>query len=251
MEGDIVMPEILKFADEHECMDVAAKFICKHAVASCEKHGFFTFMLAGGNTPRPLYRLLAKRPYVNDMPWERTHVFWGDERYVPRNHEDSNFKMASEEMLSLVKVGDRQIHRVPVEEPSVEKVASKYEEQMHGFFDAVYSDDEERLADPFPRFDLIILGMGGDGHMASLFPDSPALKEEEKWYAPVVKPSGTPPLPRVTVTIPVINNAACVMFLVTGKEKHELVSKIADGIEGKPPAAQVTPMGSLVWFISE
>ena len=244
------MHEILKFGNVNECMDVAAKFICKHAVASCEDHGFFTFMLAGGNTPRPLYRLLAKRPYVNDMPWERTHVFWGDERYVPADHQDSNFKMASDEMLSLVKIGDRQIHRVPVEESTVEKAAAGYEAKIKQFFEAVYSDDEERLADPFPRFDLIILGMGGDGHMASLFPDSPALKEERKWIAPVVEPSGKPPLPRVTVTIPVINNAVCVMFLVTGQEKHGLVTRIADGVEGKPPAAQVSPMGSLVWFIS-
>jgi len=244
------MHEILKFGDVNECMDVAAKFICKHAVASCEKHGFFTFMLAGGNTPRPLYRLLAKRPYVVDMPWERTHVFWGDERYVPADHPDSNFKMASDEMLSLVRIGDRQIHRIPVEEPTVQKAASRYERHLRSFFEAVYSDDEERLADPFPMFDLIILGMGGDGHMASLFPDSPALKEEKRWISPVVEPSGTPPLPRITITIPVINNAACVMFLVTGQEKHELVSRIADGVEGKPPAAQVSPMGSLVWFIS-
>ena len=244
------MPEIIKFKDVNECMDVAAKFICKHAVASCEKHGLFTFMLAGGNTPRPLYRLLAKRPYASDMPWERTHVFWGDERYVPIDSDESNYKMTNDEMLSIVKLGARQIHRVPVEEPTVEKAAEKYEQEMREFFEAIEADDEERKGDPFPRFDLVILGMGADGHMASLFPESPALKEEERWMAPVKKPGAEPMVPRVTLTIPLINNARCVMFLVTGEEKHDLVSKIADGIEGKPPAAQVSPVGSLVWFIS-
>lgn len=244
------MHEILKFEDERECMDVAAKFICKHAAVSCEHHGFFTLCLAGGNTPRPLYRLLAKRPYNNDMPWERTHVFWGDERCVPKESEDSNFRMAYEEMLSKVRIGDRQIHSVPVEEKNIDRVASKYEARMRDFFRAVYIDDDERISDPFPRFDLLLLGMGGDGHMASLFPESPALKDDKRWVAPVKKPGAEPKVPRVTITIPVINNAACVMFLVTGKEKHELVSRIADGIEGKPPAAQVSPVGTLVWFIS-
>ncbi|MFH1830008.1 MAG: 6-phosphogluconolactonase [Pseudomonadota bacterium] len=244
------MHEVLKFEDVNQCMDVAAKFICKHAVASIEKHGVFTFALAGGNTPRSLYRALAKLPYRNDMPWQKTQVFWGDERYVPNDHPDNNFKMAYEEMLSGLSLDEHQIHRVPVEEPTVEKAADAYEKDLRQFFDRMAGEDEERRNDPFPRFDLILLGMGADGHIASLFPESPALKEKKKWVAVEKKPGAPPHVPRITLTVPVINNAACVTFLVTGKEKHELVSRIADGIEGAPPAAQISPVGSLVWFIS-
>ncbi len=244
------MHEVLKFDDVNQCMDVAAKFICKHAVASVEKHGVFTFALSGGNTPRPLYRVLSKLPYRNDMPWNRTHVFWGDERYVPIDHPDSNFKMADEEMLVGLSLDEHQIHRVPVEQPTAQEAAAEYERHLRQFFDRIAGEDEERRNDPFPRFDLILLGMGADGHIASLFPDSPSLREKKRWVVADNKPTSPPDIPRITLTIPVINNSVCVAFLVTGKEKHDLVSRIADGVEGRPPAALISPVGSLVWFIS-
>jgi 6-phosphogluconolactonase len=203
----------------------------------------FTLALAGGATPRYLYRLLADE-YASVIPWATLEIFWGDERYVPPAHPDSNYAMANAMLLSRVPIPSRNVHRVPTDAPSPATAAQRYEEQIRRFFPGI----------PRQTFDLILLGMGADGHTASLFPQAPTLRECEKWVVPAAAPSPARIPCRITFTLPLINTARAVFFLVCGDRKQRVVNEImADQARAWAtyPAARVAPTERVAWFTVE
>ncbi len=211
------MAELKVFDDSEELVRAAAEEIASQAEAAITARGRFTIALSGGSTPRPIYRLLAEEPYRSRIAWDRVHVFWGDERHVPPDHEDSNFGMAHDELLSKVPLPGGNIHRVRAEKADAERAAHEYEWTLRSAFNL----DEGQV----PRFDLVLLGLGPDGHTASLFPGSDAVRERTRLVvAPWVKSSF-----RITMTLPVLNRAACALFVVSGEEKAEALRSVLEG----------------------
>jgi 6-phosphogluconolactonase len=212
-----------------------AEWLCGLAQASDH---VFAVCLSGGSTPRRLYECLAAPEIVSRFPWDRTHWFWGDERFVPHNHRDSNHRMAREALLSRVSIPDGNIHAVPTEGLSPEKAAIVYETTLKRFYGA------DALAPDRPLFDVMLLGIGDDGHTASLFPDQPTLQETRRWAVAVI---GAKAEARITLTYPVLDSSREVAFLVTGKEKRGVVARAQAGDKALP-AAMVRPLGRLHWF---
>jgi 6-phosphogluconolactonase len=212
----------------------AGEFTAK-AGEAIEERGRFAVVLAGGSTPKAMYEVLA-RDYADRIDWSKVNVFFGDERTVPPDHEDSNYRMASETLLDRVPVGS--IHRMRGELPP-DEAATAYEKELRTFF----------AAEDVPRFDLILLGVGGDGHTASLFPETSALEVHDRLVVanPVLKLDTT----RITLTVPVINAARAVDFLVAGEDKAGPLEKL---LEGDPdprayPAALIQPVGEVEWML--
>lgn len=192
--------------------------------------------LAGGSTPRHLYELLAGSEFGTRIPWERIHFFWGDERLVPHDHPESNYRMAQEALLKHVPVPPENVHPVPVQ-ASPENTAQSYEEELRRQFG-------QRRG--FPAFDLVLLGLGADGHTASLFPRAPALEIKDRWVMFHIPGSGRA---RVTLTLPVLNQARRVFFLVSGEDKAEALRLAVEGT-GSLPAQRVAPRkGELLWLV--
>ena len=220
--------------------DAAARAIVQAASASVAARGRFTLVLAGGGTPRATYMRLAAPPLAEQMPWERTLVFFGDERCVPPDHPESNYGMANETLLSKVPVPAKQVFRMRGELPDPEEAATAYARTL-----------TEVLAlrrGALPRFDVVLLGMGVDGHTASLFPGSPAAREVFRPVVAVHAAAASIPQ-RLTLTLPPINAAAHVMFLVSGPEKAKTLKAILRD-EAVPPAGMVRPTdGALTWFV--
>jgi 6-phosphogluconolactonase len=203
--------------------------------------GRLTVALAGGNTPRAIYQLLATN-YREQIDWSRVHFFWGDERYVPSNDPDSNYRMARESLFDHVPVFAKNVHRMPTEFIQPETAAQNYEKTLRDFW-----------PDSLPRFDLIQLGLGPDGHIVSLFPNSPLLQEEQRLVA-VVTDSPKPPPTRLTLTLPVINYAAQIHFFVAGAEKAEALRSTLQGSRDwqKFPAQAVQlANGQVIWWVDE
>ena len=202
--------------------------------------GRFTLVLSGGSTPRTLYRVLADECRAG-MPWAATHVFFGDERCVPHDDPDSNYRLAREALLERVPIPPDQAHPMPTSPADQPSAAAEYEATLRASFPGEW-----------PRFDLVFLGLGEDGHTASLFPGSPALRERRRWVVASVAP--TEPRQRLTLTYPVLNHAARVWFLVSGASKHEalrcaLLREVAPEV---CPAAGVNPAdGELLWWVDE
>lgn len=232
------MPELRVAEDQKNMADRAAEDIAgwiREALARGDK--YFHWMLTGGNTPRLLYERLAAPPYDKSIPWGRVRVFWGDERFVPGNHADSNVRSASEALLRKVPIPAENIFAPRTDLPTVEEAAAQYEKDLKYLFHVI------------PRFHLVLLGLGEDGHIASLFPKSPHLTEEQRWVVPV-KNSPKPPPERISVTLPLINNAEQIMFLISGASKAEVVKKSLSEPIGKYPCQYVWPMaGTVVWWV--
>ena len=242
-------PEIRTYPTLEDLSRAAAEYICEIAKGSIEERGVFTFVLSGGTTPRLLYEKLAEQPYANRIDWQHTHLFWGDERCVPPEHQDSNFALAYETMLSKVAVPPANVHRIPTESGSPKTAAEKYEKSLREFFQMATEPDSSRI---FPSFDLLLQGLGLDGHTASLFPGEAALEEMDRWVLAVDGAKASPPVERVTFTLPVINKARYVIFLAAGSNKREVFQQIINNPETSAyPAAKVRPSGRLVWFIDE
>lgn len=224
------------------CRQAAAEFV-RLAKESRHDRGRFTVALSGGSTPRALYSLLAAPEYKERIFWPQVHLFWGDERCVPPDHADSNYRMVRESLLSKIQIPETNVHRMAGEkEPRV--AAAEYERRLIQFFQL--SNDE------LPRFDLIFLGLGEDGHTASLFPESDALKETKHLVtANYVEKLNAH---RLTLTLPVLNHGAAVLFLITGAGKATVVKEILrDGSDpSRFPAAQIQPAhGRLTWLITQ
>lgn len=237
-------PDIRILARGEELSRAAAEQFVHLATQAVAASGRFAVALTGGTTPKGLYHLLADegagfRPRV---PWDRLHVFWGDERHVPPDHRDSNYRMAHEAMLSRVPVPPQDVHRIKAENPDAGQAADEYAGELRHFF--------RPGAGRFPRFDLILLGMGPDGHTASLFPGTEAVREQVRWVAaPWVEKLRAH---RITLTPPVLNNASCTIFLVSGEEKAEALRAVLQG-DHQPdrfPAQVVRPVdGRLLWLV--
>ena len=197
------------------------------------QRGLSTVALSGGSTPKLLYQLLAdpNEPFREQVPWPRIHFFWSDERHVPPDHPESNYRMANEAMLAHVPVAKDNVHRVMSENPNAAEAAEQYEKAVP------------------PRLDLILLGLGTDGHTASIFPGSEVLHETKRLVAaPWVEKLKAY---RITMTLPLINNAASVVFLVSGAEKAEIVKEVLQGPK-RYPAQEVRPTnGELMWMLDQ
>jgi len=206
--------------------------------AALAANGPFKISLSGGSTPKTLYELLASNEFRDRFPWQRVFWFWGDERFVPQDHPDSNYKMTQEAMLSKVPVPPENIFPVPVEGKPID-AARRYERTLQEIYGAETFDPAR------PLFDITLLGLGPDGHTASLLPGEPVLRERKSWVAEV--PHGREEV-RITMTYPTIESSQRVAFLVAGKEKAEILKAIGKG-DSKVPAALIRPVGELFWFV--
>jgi len=200
--------------------------------------GRFAICCSGGSTPKRLYERLAEPALAARFPWSRVHWFWGDERFVPHNHPDSNFGMMHAALLSGAPVPPGNIHAVPIEGLTPEQAAAAYEQTLRNFCDV------PRL-DTAPLFDVVLLGIGEDGHTASLFPGQPALDETRRWAVAVV---GAKPEARITLTFPALDSARDVIFLAVGAKKRDVVQAARSG-DRALPSARIMPLGTLRWFV--
>ena len=228
----VILPDPEALAHE-----AARRFVDLSREASGSR-GRFSVVLSGGSTPGHLYRLLAGEPYRGQVPWGEVHLFWGDERCVPPGDPGSNYLLASETLISHVPIPSGNVHRVRGElEP--ERAARAYERALQDFF-----------CGPHTRFDLVLLGLGEDGHTASLFPGSPVLAETERLVAVASAVYQDRPAQRVTLTLPAINSARQILFLVTGRAKAAVVQSIVEGSGERLPAQRIQPAaGGLTWLL--
>jgi 6-phosphogluconolactonase len=226
------------FQDLETLSRAAAEFFKTLAQESIVAHGRFAVALSGGSTPRRLYSLLGSPLYRDAIDWSRMHIFWADERCVPQDRPESNYKLAHDAFLSSVPLPAENIHRIRGEEEPAE-AAQAYEDELRSFI----SSPGDMV------FDLIILGAGEDGHTASLFPGSAALRERTRLAVPVFLEQ--PKINRVTLTLPVLNHAAQVLFLASGRAKADVVWDILEGGDTRHyPAGRVRPVnGDVTWFI--
>jgi len=206
---------------------------------SVKNKGFFTVALSGGRTPIDFYTMLSASK--NRLLWEKTHIFLVDERFVPATDGESNYRLVRECLLNHVDIPKNNVHRIDTEEDTLEMAAEKYEEEIRNFF----SIEGERI----PEFDLIMLGIGEDGHTASLFPGAPSLKEERRLAIPVIAEKS--PHKRISLTLPALTNAQRIIFLVTGSEKAGIVREIVDESESRLPASLVRCRARIVYLVMD
>lgn len=228
-------------ADAEDMARQVAEVVRQRAACCASVSGRFTIALSGGRTPETLYRVMAEQ-YRDQMPWEKMHFFWGDDRFVPHDDPRSNYRLARQVMLDRVPCPIGNIHPMPIFFSNPEEAAADYEATLKGYFQGHW-----------PHFDLMLLGMGPDGHTASLFPQSPALRETGRWVVPVRQENVESPL-RLTLTLPALNHAAQVHFLVTGADKAESVAATLapDTDPLDCPAAGVRPeRGEVAWWLDE
>jgi 6-phosphogluconolactonase len=216
----------------------AAPYVAQTLAAAAHARGQCSLALSGGSTPRRTHELLTEAPLRDLVPWDRLHLFWGDERCVPPDHPDSNYHMAYETLLACAPIPPRHVHRVPTQMGAPVAVAAHYERELRGHFALEVED--------LPAFDLVLLGMGPDGHTASLFPGGPALEERRRLVVP--SEIDYMPHPRVTFTLAVLNAARAVAFLIAGRDKAPALVQALAGDPGVP-AGRVRPAGELRWYV--
>ena len=219
-----------------ETPDALAHAAAEWFVAACARPGPLAVALSGGSTPQRLYETLAQPPFRGQVPWERIHWFMGDERFVPEDDARSNLRMVRQAMLDRVDTPATNIHPVPVEGLTPTEAAARYEAELQAFHNAGLDT---------PVFDVVLMGLGLDGHTASLFPGSPALANRADWAAAITRPEG---LPGVTLTYPALESCRHAAFLVAGAEKRGILQRVRDGEAGLPAAAY-KPQGGLQWFV--
>jgi 6-phosphogluconolactonase len=234
-------PEVAVLADAEAVTEEAARRFTACAEDAIGKRGRFAVALAGGATPAALYRRLTQPDLARRVDWERALIAFGDERCTPPDHAYSNYRMARETLLDHAPIPSDHVLRMPGEAPG-EAAAVRYAEMLRCAFDLT--------PDELPRFDLILLGIGADGHTASLFPGMPVLKESKRVVAYTeVPPYVTPAISRLTLTFPVLNAAASVIFLATGTAKAEAVQRALARAEGVPAAHVQPTAGHLAWLL--
>jgi 6-phosphogluconolactonase len=233
---DVIMLQV--FEDPEALSKGAAALFAELAQRAVQDRGRFGVSLAGGNTPKRVYELLAQEPHRTQVPWDRVHVFWGDERCVPSDDPRSNARMAGLALLDHVPIPAAQIHPVNgAIDPA--KAARQYEAELGAFF-----------AGQPPRFDLILLGLGENGHTASLFPSTPVLHEKDRWVKEVYVAEQS--MYRVTMTAPLINQAALIAFVLAGAGKAEVLRQVREGPrqpEDLPAQLIVPDGGELRWLV--
>ncbi len=234
MKDDVRM-EVLANADELALR--VADWLLALATA---KEGAFAICLSGGATPERLYKHLAEAPFIDRFPWPRAHFFFGDERFVPRRDPLSNYAMVHSALFSRAPIPSQNVHAVPVE-GSPQEAAAAYERDLKSFYGADVIDPAR------PLFDVTLLGLGTDGHIASLFPKAPALSERSRW---VVAVEGARPEPRITLTYPALESCAQAAFLVSGEAKRAILGRLR-GRDQSLPATHFSPAGALSIFADE
>jgi 6-phosphogluconolactonase len=223
--------------DPEDLAHRAARWLVDIAAGS---QGRCAISLSGVSTPRRLYQLLAEPPYRDTMPWDRIHWFWGDERFVPPDHPDSNYRMVREALLSRAPVPMANIAPIATGgDPAA--AARDYERTLKGFYGA------ETLDPARPLFTIELLGLGPDGHTASLFPGTKVLDERQRWAVEVI---GAKAEDRITLTYPVLESSRHTAFLVAGADKREALSRVQAG-DRELPAARLAPHGEVVWFVDK
>ena len=222
-------------SDKTALVNRALELILSKIGTAIEQRGQFTIALSGGSTPKPLYEALA----TQKLPWDKIHVFWGDERYVPADHQDSNQLMARRAWLDKVKISETNIHPMPTDAAEPAQAAVQYEEHLQKFFQTSPKE--------FPALDVNLLGMGDDAHTASLFPHTEALQVQDRLITVGNKDGNI----RLTFTYPFINAARCVIFLVAGENKKPALAQVfaPDGDASVYPSRLIQPQGELWWLL--
>ena len=206
-----------------------------------ESTGRFALNLSGGSTPKRLYELLATEMYRRKIDWERVHIFFGDERFVPADHVDSNYRMAREALISNVPIPAENIYPVPTDASTPEAAAAAYEATLKAYY------GKETLDVARPLFQVTLLGLGDDGHTASLFPGTAALKERTRWVTAVI---GAKPEPRITMTYPILESSNATLFLVAGSGKRDILTRLL-ARDPALPSSHVDPQGDFLVFCDE
>jgi len=201
----------------------------------------FAVCLTGGSSPEGLYRLLPTDPYRSQVPWERVHWFWGDDRFVPQSDERSNAGMARRLFLDRVPVPPGNLHPIPTDGADVDDAARRYETELRAFYGA------DRLDPGRPLFDVVLMGIGNDGHTASLFPRQAQVEETKRWVIGVPEAGMEPYVPRVSLTLPPLAATREMLFLITGRGKREVVARVL--ADPSLPAARAHAEGDLVWLL--
>ena len=232
-------PQVRVLPSKEYLFRAAAEQFFKIGSQAIKRNGRFTVALSGGSTPRGLHAELVAN-YPSKLAWNKVFFFWGDERHVPPDFPESNFRMADETLLSKLNIPAANIRRMRGELPDADQAAREYETGLRSFFG---SDKAS------PAFDFILLGLGGDGHTASLFPGTKALEEKQRWgVGNWVEQHSTF---RITFTYPVLNHAANVMFLVEGAGKAEIVRRALKDANANLPCQKVRPAGELTWYLDQ
>jgi len=211
------------------------------ARAAVEARGRFTVALSGGSTPKALFQLLA-RESRSTVPWDRIELFWGDERCVPPDHADSNYRMTRENLLDAVPIAPARTHRIEAEKDDHAAAAAAYEAEIARVLGGTPGGTP-------PVFDLVFLGMGPDGHTASLFPGYPAIEETARWVVGVPQATVAPFVPRVTLTLPALASCREMLFEIAGSEKRPILTRLLDG--ENLPAVRARSNGKTVWLVDE
>jgi 6-phosphogluconolactonase len=233
--------EIIIEPDGARLAGKGAEIFCRTAKKSVAINGCFSVAVSGGSTPRAMHRSLSEEPYASEIPWGSIHIFWTDERVVPFEDPESNFGVAQRDFLDKLTIPSAQVHPMPVW-VTPERGAALYQEELEGFFQRLGSDD--------PAFDLIFLGIGKDGHIASLFPAQEALDERKRWVVAVK--GGIPYVSRLTMTYSIINYARQIVFLVSGRDKSEILRNIFEEKQLGLPVQKIQPFrGRLTWLLDQ
>lgn len=235
VRGEPPEPRVTVATDAEALAGLAAAEIARAAARAAQARGLAALALAGGLTPRRAYQRLAEPEEHEGVPWEKVVLFFGDERCVPPDHPDSNARMVREALLARLPIPAANVFRMAGEEPDPERAAAAYEAELR------------RELGPEPRLDLVLLGMGADGHVASLFPGSPALEERRRLVCAIE--DGPPHPRRLTLTLPAMAAARAVLFLVSGAEKAATVAEVLAGRRPELPAARVRPEGEVHWLL--
>jgi 6-phosphogluconolactonase len=232
----LTAPLIERVETPEALADRAAHWLAERIAAT---PGRFVLNLSGGSTPKALFERLTHDDLRQRIDWTKLHLFWGDERFVPFDHKDSNYRMAREALISHVPIPSGQIHPVPTEGTTPEQAAALYEATLQSFYGSKTLDADRSL------FDVTLLGMGPDGHTASLFPGTAALDEHKAWVTSII---GAKPEARISMTYPILAASRAILFLVAGAEKKDVLQKVLAG-ERTFPAARVETKGELIWFV--
>jgi len=229
-------PKLLIYEDQTSLSSALGEFVAKLSAEAISKHNKFTIALSGGSLPGLLSPFLVKEPLKSSIQWEKWHIFFSDERFVPLTDTDSNFLACNKELFSKVPILKENIYFVKTTNITLNDSAVDYQNTV------------STIVGNVPKFDLILLGMGPDGHTASLFPDHPLLKEKDKWIS-FVEDSPKPPPKRVTFTLPLINHAKHVAFVAAGEGKKETLRDVFKK-HSQLPSSLVRPVdGELLWFV--
>ncbi len=238
MSSDATTGRVEVLEDAEAVAQYAADFLLDRALAS---DGPFIVALSGGSTPKRLYEILAGGSHAERFPWNRVQLFFGDERFVPPGDESSNYRLANLAMLSHVPVPPGSVHRMPTDGDPAD-AARRYQRELQVEYGS------ETLQPGRPLFDVVLLGLGENGHTASLFPGTDVLAERDAWVASCVPHDA--PHTRLTLTYPAINSSRVVLFLVAGAGKAEVVAKVRGG-DATLPSTHVTTEGELIWALDQ